>query len=173
MTKDVGLKKFAHWIEGKRHNRMIINSFKSSNNIRPGLCCNPLPGDKIIAFRMNGDRGISIHRENCQNAFIFAADEDKVIHCSWAQSGDFGIFSQELTILGLDKNKILSEILKIFENKDIKLESLDFRKGYGVIKLVILLKLKTVQELNETIKEIRRINGISSVHRNLPVKKIY
>ena len=173
MTKDAGLKKFAHWIEGKRHNRMVINSFKNSNNIRPGLCCNPLPGDKIIAFRMNGDRGISIHRENCQNAFIFAADEDKVIHCSWAQSGDFGIFSQELTILGLDKKKILPEILKILENRDIKLESLDFRKGYGVIKLIILLKLKTVQELNETIKEFRRISGISSVHRNLPVKKIY
>jgi len=173
MTKEAGLKKFAHWIEGKKRHRLLINSFKNSNSIRPGVCCNPLPGDKIIAFRTNGERGISIHRENCQNAFIFADDEDKVIYCNWATSGDFGVFSQELTILGLDKERTLLDISEYLEKKNIKSESLDFRKGHGVIKLIILIKVKSEEELNEVVKELKRISGISSVHRNLPVKKIY
>jgi GTP pyrophosphokinase len=174
MTKEAGLKKFAHWIEGQKgRHKMLIDTFKNSNTIRPGVCCNPIPGDRIIGYRTTGDRGISIHRENCENAFIFASDEERVIYCTWAQSGDFGIFSQELTILGIDRDNIFSDITGVLESKSVKSESLDFRKGHGVIKLLMTVSVKTVDELNSIMKELKRVRGISSVHRNLPVKRIY
>jgi GTP pyrophosphokinase len=174
MTKESGLKKFANWIVGeKRQHRMLIDSFRDSNTIRPGVCCSPLPGDKIIGFRTNGDRGMSIHRESCENAFVFAGDTEKLIHCTWAKSGDFGIFLQELTILGLDKENIFPDILQAFRNRNIKSESFDFRMGSGVVKLLMLVRVKTVDELNRLMEDLKRIRGISSVHRNLPLKKIY
>jgi len=174
ITAQESLEKFAHWIKGgKGINKTVIESFKNTNTIRPGVCCNPLPGDKIIGFNTNGDRGISIHRENCEAAFIFADDNSRAIYCTWAQSGDFGIFSQELKILGLDQGNVCMDVAKVIEAKNIKLESCDYRKGTGVAKLLILVKIKSLTELNELIKDIKKIKGVSSVQRNLPPKRIY
>jgi len=174
LTQEDDMKKFANLIDGgKDRYNVLIDSSKKSNTIRFGVCCNPLPGDKIIGFNTGADRGISIHRDNCEIAFVFADDKERVVHCGWAQSGDFGMFPQELTILGLDKSNVFMDIAKVLEAKDIKLENWDFRKGNGVSKILIFVKIKNIAELNLLIKSLKKINGVSSVHRNLPVKRFY
>ena len=172
-TSEADIGKFAHWIVGKKQrHKLLIDSLKNSNTIRPAACCNPLPGDRIVGFRTNGDRGISIHVESCENAFLFADDPEKVIPCEWAENGDFGIFTEEITILGIDKAGFLADVVEAFDREKVQLESMSFRKGKGVVKLLAWAKVKTGTELNSLMKQIKRCRDVSSVTRNLNAKKI-
>ena len=165
--------KLAHWTTGKKmRHKMLIESLKNTNTIRLAVCCNPLPGDKIVGFRTNADRGISIHRESCESAFIFADDLDRVIHCDWAEKGDFDLLPQEITILGIEKDNVFPDVINAFRSMEIRAENFSLRKGKGVIKLIALVKVKSVQELNSLIRELKKIKGISSVARNLTIKKL-
>lgn len=165
--------KITDWILGKKkQHKMFIDSLKNSNQIRPALCCNPLPGDKIVGFLTNNDRGISVHRESCENALIFADDTDKIISCDWSQNGNFGVFYEEISILGEDKDNFFSDIVGVFRKLNIKSESLNYRKGKGIVKMTVWVKVQTADELNSFMKEIKKIKEVKSVYRNLPPKEI-
>jgi len=151
---------------------LFINSLRNSNTIRTAICCNPVPGDKIIGFRTNGDRGISVHRADCPNALLFADDTDRVIYCDWAAGSDLGMFSEEITILGVDRENILLDILKVFTDRNVKYSYLDFYKGNGVARMLAKIEIRNVRELFDLLAEIKRKKGISSVHRNLVPRKI-
>jgi GTP pyrophosphokinase len=174
MTKEISdFGKMPQFIRSKRTQHMLfINSLKNSNTIRTAICCNPVPGDKIIGFRTNGDRGISIHREDCPNALLFADDVDRVIYCDWTVGGDLGMFSEEITILGIDRENILLDIVKVFADRNVKYSYLDFYKGNGVAKILVKIEIKNVRELFNLLTEIKRKKGVSSVHRNLVPRKI-
>ena len=42
--------------------------------VRLSRCCTPVPGDEIIGFVTRG-RGVSVHRADCANAVVAAADQ--------------------------------------------------------------------------------------------------
>jgi (p)ppGpp synthase/HD superfamily hydrolase len=60
----------------------------------------------------------------------------------------------------------------VFNKRNVRAEDVTFRKGTGVVKFLVLIKVKNTEELSEIIKDLKNIKGISSVHRNLPVKRI-
>ena len=165
--------KMSHLIKGKhKHHRLFIDSLKRSNTIRSAICCTPIPGDKIIGFRTNGDRGISVHRADCPTALLFADDMDRVIYCDWAVGNNLGMFSEEITVLGIDSDNILLDVIKLFADKRIKYSDLDFYKGNGVARLLVKVEIRNVRELFALMSEIKKKKGISSVHRNLVPRKI-
>ena len=172
-TKEGDTAKLSHWVIGKkRQNELLIDTLRNTEAVRPAACCNPLPGDKIVGFATNGDRGISIHRENCDNAFIFADDPDRVIYCDWAENGDFESFSEEITILGIDKETLFPDVIRVFRDMEVKSDGFNLSKGKGIVKLLIWAKVKTAGELNILMKELEKIKGITSVGRNLSAKKM-
>ena len=172
-TSEENLGKFAQWILGKKkQHKLLIDSLKNSNQIRPALCCNPLPGEKIVGFVTSGDRGISIHREICENALIFADDKDKLVRCEWSPKGDFGIFYEEISILGDDKDSFFPDVIGAFRKLNIKSESLNYRKGKGIVKMIVWVKVKTFSELDTLMKEIKKIKEVKNIYRNLPPKEI-
>jgi GTP pyrophosphokinase len=172
-TNEADLGKFAHWIVGKKkQHKLLIDSLKNSNQIRPAVCCNPLVGDKIVGFRTNGDRGISIHRANCENALIFADDADKVIYCDWSEGGDFGIFYEEISILGVEKDNFFPDVIGAFRKMNIKSESMTYRKGKGIVKMLMWVKVKNTAELDLLVKELKKVKEVKHIYRNLPPKEI-
>jgi GTP pyrophosphokinase len=177
ITKNMGSGSgiFANVIIGKnnRQHRMLVDSLKNSDMIRFAACCNPLPGEKIVGFRTNSDRGISIHRENCSNALYFADDVNRVVFCDWAGSINREMFSEEIMILGVDEERFLLNIMELFDIRKIKYENVDFGRESGFVKLLVSVKVKNINELSSLIKEIKKIKGISSVARNLVSSKIY
>ena len=50
--------------------------------VRIAKCCNPVPGDKIIGYITKG-RGVSIHREDCQNVRNQEEFEQRLVEVEW------------------------------------------------------------------------------------------
>ncbi|MFM7325727.1 MAG: ACT domain-containing protein, partial [Nodosilinea sp.] len=75
-------------------------------------CCNPLPGEPILASVSLGSRGIAIHRQGCPN--LEAVPGDRLIPVSW-NSGEPDnprqTYPVEIKIEVIDRVGVLKDIL--------------------------------------------------------------
>ncbi|MDR0304574.1 MAG: RelA/SpoT family protein [Chitinispirillales bacterium] len=159
-------------VSNHKRYRVIVNSLKNSGTIRSAVCCNPIPGERIIGFRISGDRGISVHRENCANALFFADDTDRVVFCDWADGVNAGVFLEDIVIIGIDKERFLLNVMEFFDRRKIKCANVDFSRKSGSVKLLLSVEVRNVKELSDLLKEAKRIKGVSSVVRNLALNRI-
>lgn len=131
-----------------------------------GHCCNPVEGDSIFAYLTNG-AGLKIHRTNCKNATNLLANYGyRVLKAEWV--GDMkNNFVVDLVVIGVDSG--IGVIQKITERISVQLGinirsfSIAGDEGYfeGKIGVVVM----NTDQLNQAIKALREIEGISNVVR--------
>lgn len=131
-----------------------------------GHCCNPVEGDSIFAYLTNG-AGLKIHRTNCKNATNLLANYGyRVLKAEWV--GDMkNNFVVDLVVTGVDSG--IGVIQKITERISVQLGinirsfSIAGDEGYfeGKIGVVVM----NTDQLNQAIKALKEIEGISNVVR--------
>jgi guanosine-3',5'-bis(diphosphate) 3'-pyrophosphohydrolase len=131
-----------------------------------GHCCNPVEGDSIFAYLTNW-AGLKIHRTNCKNATNLLANYGyRVLKAEWV--GDMkNNFIVDLVVTGVDSG--IGVIQKITERISVQLGinirsfSIAGDEGYfeGKIGVVVM----NTDQLNQAIKALREIEGISNVVR--------
>jgi guanosine-3',5'-bis(diphosphate) 3'-pyrophosphohydrolase len=130
-------------------------------------CCHPLPGEPIIGYITRG-RGISIHRKNCPNLKSLIKEKERLIKVRWdkdsIKKATF-ISSVRLEVddrpnMLFDITHIVSSVLKL---NIANLSAKTNRKGGGIIDLQI--EISKFQDLDEVIKNIKKIKGVINVYR--------
>lgn len=129
-------------------------------------CCHPLPGDDIFGFLTTGS-GVKIHTETCPNApNLYANYSYRIMKAEWAGQTESN-FVAYLVMTGVDTGVgVIEKITSTISSKlglNIRSFSIEGKEGYFEGKMSILVM--NVNQLNHSIREIKNLEGISSVKR--------
>ena len=136
--------------------------------VRFSKCCSPVPGDEIIGFVTRG-RGVSIHRTDCINIINLPDFErGRLIEASWAadEGKQDGKYMTEIVIYAHNRVGILTDLSKIFTEKNIDVNSINSRTSKSEIATIYMsFAIQGTEELNSLISRIRQIDSIIDIER--------
>ena len=136
--------------------------------VRFSKCWSPGPGDEIIGFVTRG-RGVSIHRTDCINIINLPDFErGRLIEASWAadEGKQDGKYMTEIVIYAHNRVGILTDLSKIFTEKNIDVNSINSRTSKSEIATISMsFAIQGTEELNSLISRIRQIDSIIDIER--------
>lgn len=128
-------------------------------------CCNPIPGDEVAGY-LNPNNSVIIHKKTCSVLNNLAAKQgDKIISVKWS-SYKLLSFLVKIKVEGVDKLGIVYNITKaISQEADVNMKSISIETNDGVFFGEITLFVHNAQDLEDLIRRIIRIKGVSKVTR--------
>ncbi|MCX7904989.1 MAG: ACT domain-containing protein, partial [Caloramator sp.] len=126
-----------------------------------------VPGDEIIGFITRG-RGVSIHRKDCSNfKHLAEAEPDRVIDASW--TGEHNAkFLAEISIEANDRHGLIADISTTLTNSKLSVKAINARTTRNHLALINLtIEVTSVEQIEKLIRDLRKLNGIIDVYRNL------
>ncbi len=136
--------------------------------VRFSKCCSPVPGDEIVGFVTRG-RGVSIHRTDCVNIINLPdIERGRLIEASWAadESEQDGKYMTEIVIYAHNRVGILTDLSKIFTERNIDVNSINSRTSKSDIATISMtFAIQGTDELNSLIAKIRTIDSIIDIER--------
>lgn len=139
---------------------------KKNHNYIIAKCCNPIPGDDIIAIS-DVSGGIEIHRAFCKRVpdITSNSDDDQMIRASWKEISKHSYLT-EIYIQLIDKKGILFEITRVLLNElDINIKSVNIDSVEGVAYARMKIFVTNLEELNAALDKLRDIDGVTKAYR--------
>lgn len=147
----------------------------SDVRIRISKCCNPVPGDEIVAY-ISKSRGAIIHRTDCRN-ILSMSDEMKREHlsmASWNDTEKETEFSAQLDIMAYDRVGLLADICLMFSRKGIlftginqqEMDGKDAKNPVKYAMIQITFCIPSRNELQYLIEALHEINGVTEIKRS-------
>jgi RelA/SpoT family (p)ppGpp synthetase len=129
-----------------------------------GRCCNPIPGDQIVA-KLNKGRGIVVHRESCKNLEAVNKRSDNYIDVNWAADAS-GEFSCEIKLEIENKSGLLARTATVISDcgADIENVVMEDRDGFSM-NLIYLIKVTDRKHLAMIMRRLRRISSVMRIAR--------
>ena len=148
-----------------KYDQLVFGKDDDKLDYKIGVCCNPIPGDKVFGFITVTD-GIKIHKKNCPNALQLQSNFSyRIISAKWIDSSQSD-FKTELLISGIDTIGLVNEVTRIISNThNINMISVHFESDDGVFNGNIAVVVKNITILDNLVKNIKKINGIDKVSR--------
>ncbi|AGF46834.1 guanosine-3',5'-bis(diphosphate) 3'-pyrophosphohydrolase [Candidatus Kinetoplastibacterium desouzaii TCC079E] len=144
-------------------NSNIIISGKEGTSVNLASCCNPLPGDIIIAGIRPG-QGIIVHTFNCKKAITQRNNaNEKWINASWDTKTSDHLKANISVIINNDigiLNKLVSEITKAKSNI---IQVNMYNDSESTASLQMTLQVKSRDHLAKIIKSIRCIPKVKKI----------
>jgi len=131
-------------------------------------CCDPVYGDEVVGY-ITRNRGIIVHRKDCENIQKLGYDCDRLVEVEWGDTKESKL-PVELKILTFNKMGVLADItntaLKLYINvKDI---NTDESEEKAVIYLKIEVKNKS--EVDKFMEALNAKENIIEVKRGKKTK---
>jgi len=134
-------------------------------------CCDPVYGDEVVGY-ITRNRGIIVHRKDCENIQKLGYDCDRLVEVEWGDTKESKL-PVELKILTFNKMGVLADItntaLKLYINvKDINIRYTDESEEKAVIYLKIEVKNKS--EVDKFMEALNAKENIIEVKRGKKTK---
>ncbi|MCS3531985.1 bifunctional (p)ppGpp synthetase/guanosine-3',5'-bis(diphosphate) 3'-pyrophosphohydrolase [Chryseobacterium sp. JUb7] len=159
--------KNTHYEEPKEQNldMIIFGKDEEKLNYSYAKCCTVIPGDKIFGF-ITISEGIKVHSDNCPNAINLRAQYDyRVIPAKWVNAESFKN-RVKIEIEGLDRMGMINDITTVISGAmGMDMKSMSIESNNGVFTGNINLEVKNKNQLEQTFKKLKDINGVSRVRR--------
>lgn len=153
---------------GKGSNGVIVEGIDNCL-VKFSQCCNPLPGDDIIGFITRG-HGVSVHKKDCVNVISSMAQEEQRPRWISAKFADSIVpkgFRSTLDIVASDRNGLLADVSIVLANFRVPLHELNARELKNQnCNIVATFGIQDVEQLNNIIEKIEKIEGVLSVERS-------
>ncbi len=128
-------------------------------------CCNPVPGDDIIGYITKG-RGVSIHRKDCTNLKDLLSEEERIIEVEWYNENEKVEYNVDIQVLANDRTGLLSDVVKEITSQKINIMGVNTRTNKERIATIdVTLEVQGIEQLNQVIKQIRKIDSVYEVTR--------
>ena len=128
-------------------------------------CCNPVPGDDIIGYITKG-RGVSIHRKDCTNLKDLLSEEERIIEVEWYNEKVEAEYNVDIQVLANDRTGLLSDVVREITNQKINIMGVNTRTSKDRIATIeATLEVKNIEQLNQVIKQIRKVDSVYEVTR--------
>lgn len=144
---------------------LVIGDKMEQLDYKLSPCCNPIPGDDVFGF-ITTDEGIKIHRVNCPNAVhLLSHYAYRVVKAKWVNEHLLS-FLAGIKIKGIDKLGLVNEITKVISNEhQVNMRSIKFDTEDGLFEGEIMVYVYDTKHLNRLIKNLKKVEGVTSVYR--------
>lgn len=137
--------------------------------VRFSKCCSPVRGDEIVGFITRG-RGVSIHRTDCINILCMEeAERTRLIDAEWidsSESGEEKEFTTESNIYAQNRQGIVFDISKIFNEAKIDLKGMNVRiSKQGKATITMQFGIRSKEQLAKVRAKLRSIEGVIDIER--------
>jgi guanosine-3',5'-bis(diphosphate) 3'-pyrophosphohydrolase len=127
-----------------------------------GPCCQPLPGEEIVAYLMP-DSGLIVHRTDCPK--ILELDPDKIIAAKWSTKIR-GIFLSTLEVVSADKRGLLSKMSAAITDTGANITKALIRTTEDQKAVATFeIEVKGIRALKNIISSLEKIKPVISVQR--------
>ncbi len=140
--------------------------------VRVAKCCNPVVGDDIVGY-VTRNRGIIIHRVDCENISKIGYDNDRLIEVEW-ESGIKQNMPVKLKIKVQNAMGILARITNILYEMEINLTNLKIiflDKSHEKVLIDIDIEVSSRFELEKLIGKLKKIEEVIDIERGKPYYK--
>ena len=151
------------WGNSKEEAAPITTSGEFDFNV--STCCNPIPGDDVIAFSFPGEP-LQIHRSNCPRAIQLSSRfGNNIVKAKWQPKSEIA-FLAELKITALDTAGLLNRMTNLFSNEmQLNMHSLHMEAKQDVVEASISVYVHNTKELDDLIAKLNQLKEIQKVVR--------
>ena len=132
--------------------------------VRFGVCCNPVPGDKILGYVTRG-RGVTVHRADCPNV-RGTADKERFVDVAWEQT-QARTYPVAIRIEGWDRDGFLRDVAGVISENQVNLLALSAQANPDKTATVnATLQVTSVEQLSRVLAKLEGVRDVFSVHRD-------
>jgi GTP pyrophosphokinase len=132
--------------------------------VRFGVCCNPVPGDKIVGYITRG-RGVTVHRADCSNV-KGTADKERFVEVDWERSMA-RTYPVAIRIEGWDRDGFLRDVAAVISENQVTLVALSAQANPDKTASVnATLQVTSVEQLSRVLAKLEGVRDVFSVHRD-------
>ncbi|MFK0729668.1 MAG: RelA/SpoT family protein [Gloeotrichia echinulata GP01] len=130
-------------------------------------CCTPIPGEAIIGVVTRG-RGISIHRQGCNN--LESVEYERLVPVTWNPAAETRSRPQtypvNIQIEALDRVGVLKDILSRLSDQGINVRHAQVKTAIGQPALMDLgIDIRDRPQLEQVFTQIKKMSDILNIHR--------
>lgn len=129
-------------------------------------CCQPVPGERITGLVTRG-RGLSIHSADCPNALSDKIPPERRLDVEWDVGGEDN-FVVGLRVFGEDRPSLLADIAQAISLTGTNIRGVDMDTEDQTAAGSILIEVKNLRHLEEVMRSIRKVKGVTGVERERP-----
>ncbi|MGE5550060.1 MAG: RelA/SpoT family protein [Bacteroidota bacterium] len=130
--------------------------------VRFSRCCNPVPGDAIVGYITRG-KGVSVHRDDCQNAILQAQPERK-IEVEWEQVEGVS-YPVNLEIQARDRLGLLSDVMNAIAELRLNISAAKVRTDTGMALINLTIDINHKDQIQSVLRRLRRVGGVGQAYR--------
>ncbi|MBW4891419.1 bifunctional (p)ppGpp synthetase/guanosine-3',5'-bis(diphosphate) 3'-pyrophosphohydrolase [Mucilaginibacter sp. HMF5004] len=158
-------------IKAKDSDILLIGEDMQKIDYKLANCCNPIPGDDVFGFITVGD-GIKIHRTNCPNATKLMSNYGyRVVKARWTNQQEL-VFLTGLRITGIDDVGLINKLTTIISHDfKVNIRSITVDSDNGIFEGSIMVYVNDTEHLDNLIKKLNAVRGITAVTRFDSVEK--
>ena len=150
--------------DGKATAEALTISGSEDSAVSFGACCQPVPGDKIMAF-VSSDRGVVIHRVNCKNVREFRKHPDRCVDVAWAPITK-GLFPVAVRVIALNTPGVLANISTSIGEAGSNIETVAQPEANPeTATLLFTISVKDRTHMARVIRRLRRNSNVIRVNR--------
>ena len=148
---------------GKDETPSITSSGEFDFNV--STCCNPIPGDDVIAFSFPGEP-LQIHRSNCPRAIQLSARYgNNIVKAKWQPKSEIA-FLADLKINALDSAGLLNRMTNLLSNEmKLNLHTLHMEAKTNLVEATISIYVHNTKELDDLIDKLNHMKDVQKVIR--------
>lgn len=128
-------------------------------------CCNPIPGDEVVGFKMDDGR-VEVHKKNCHQAVKLSAQHgERIVPAKWS-SEKIMSYLAVIEVRGIDRVGILYDLAKIISGElNVNIRELHIHSHDGIFEGTISLYVRSSEDLKVIMDKVRSTKGVEKVNR--------
>jgi GTP diphosphokinase / guanosine-3',5'-bis(diphosphate) 3'-diphosphatase len=130
-------------------------------------CCNPIPGEPIIGVVTLSSRGISIHRQGCQNLDHIVGE--RLIPVSWNSTDSDArrslTYPVNAQVEVIDRVGVLKDILSRLADSNINVRNVNLSYRAQIVLIDLCIEVHDRDQMERTFTQVRKLSDVLNLRR--------
>ncbi len=132
----------------------------------PALCCQPLPGERIVGITVRG-KGVKVHAIDCEALVNYEESPDRWVDLRWTEGSAKAEHETAIEVIMANDTGVLGRICTLIGEHHANISNIDFldrKPDFFRIKFVLevrdyehLLRIQTAIEADSDIASVTRV----------------
>jgi GTP pyrophosphokinase len=136
--------------------------------VRLAKCCRPVPGDEIVGYVSLG-RGITIHRDDCNNVAALRKDPERFVPVSWSGE-NVTSYRVELQVDAWDRTRLLEDLSRTFAEAGINIIEANCTTKHPMVRNRFVVEVGDSQQLKQAVSRLRSLDSVFDAYRVTPTE---